>query len=179
MCFVPFVQGGDRVRTEMAKRRSEQRRGTREAPRWSHAAAGSWAALVAATTLGLGATAPLRAQVRAGAALVGDGAYRLVVQSYEEESLRGGGLPVEGARPLGSMQREVTAEELRRGVPVTVLELEPAPSGRSVLVAWAERATLDQEVGGFMARPGRDAHVGVARPRADSGRAAVLLKPAG
>jgi len=76
------------------------------------------------------------------------------------------------------MQREVTAEELRRGVPVTVLELERSASGRSVLVAWVERATLDQEVGGFRARPGRDAHVGVARPRSDCGRAAVVLRPA-
>jgi|GEM_PF-6750731 len=75
------------------------------------------------------------------------------------------------------MQREVTAEELRRGVPVTVLELERAAKGKSVIVAWAERGCLDGEVGGFGARPGRDAHVGVARPRGDFGPAAVVLKP--
>jgi len=158
----------------MAKQAGAGRRQSREGPRWSHASSGSWAALVAATTLGLGATAPLRAQVRAGVAL-GEGPYRLVVQSYDAGSLRGGAIPAADARPLGSMQREVTAEELRRGVPVTVLELEPAARGRSVILAWAERGGLDGEVGGFGARPGRDAHVGVARPRADCGPAAVVL----
>jgi hypothetical protein len=145
-------------------------------PRRGSASAGSWAALVAATTLGLGATAPLRAQVRAGATL-GEGPFRLVVQTYGAESLRGGAIPAVDARPLGSMQREVTAEELRRGVPVTVLELERAAKGQSVIVAWAERGCLDGEVGVLGARPGRDARWGGGQAAGGFRTGGVVLKP--
>ena len=65
---------------------------------------GSWMALLAATTLGAGAETR-RAEVRAEG-LKASGNYRLVVQSYDAAQRT---LPNAKARPLGSMQRAVTA----------------------------------------------------------------------
>ena len=46
--------------------------------------------------------------------------YRLVVQSYDAA---GSPLPGDRARPIGSLQRAVTGDELRRGVSVSLVEL--------------------------------------------------------
>src|SRR5258708_39191851 len=73
-------------------------------------AAGSWLALLAATTLG-DAADTVRAEVRA-VGLAADGVYRLVVQSYDASS---GAVPDRSSRPIGSLQRAVTAGELRPG----------------------------------------------------------------
>src|ERR1700690_919737 len=90
------------------------------------AAAGSWMALLAATTLG-DAADTLHAEVRAvglseGAAyrlgVPGGGAYRRVVQSYDETD---GRVPGRHWRPVGSLQRAVSAAELRQGVHVDLL----------------------------------------------------------
>src|ERR1700679_1892351 len=81
------------------------------------AAAGSWLALLAMTTLGDGADT-LHAEVRAQG--LREGAYRLVVQSYDATH---GGVPGRDERPVGSTQRAVTADELRSGVHVNLLEL--------------------------------------------------------
>ncbi|MBN2192577.1 MAG: hypothetical protein JW751_07145 [Polyangiaceae bacterium] len=135
---------------------------------------GSWAALVAATTLGLGAAQPVRTEIKADPSLAA-GAYRLVVHSYRENSVVEGGLPGAGARPIGAVQREVTAEELQRGVNVAVLELERTEGG-TIIVAWVERGVPDLEFGGFRARPGRDAYLGTARSSAAVERAAVVLR---
>src|SRR5579883_2752574 len=83
-------------------------------------AAGSWLALLAATTIGAGADT-LRAEIKADG--LRDGApYRLVVQTYDAGR---GSLPARYARPVGSAQRAVTAAELRAGVLVNLVELRP------------------------------------------------------
>jgi hypothetical protein len=115
------------------------------------AAAGSWLALLAATTLGDGADT-LQADVRADG--LRDGAYRLVVQSYDAGL---GGVPGQDARPVGSTQRAVTADELRSGVRVNLLELrareDQASTGRPMVVAWIEAGEPDLEFDGRQARP--------------------------
>ena len=124
------------------------------------AAAGSWLALLAATTLGDGADT-LHAEIRAKG--LGAGAYRLVVQSYDEAV---GRLPGREARPIGSVQRAVTADELRQGVSVNLVELRggAAEQGSSpVVVAWVEAGQPDLEFDGRQARPQRGNIYGVVR----------------
>jgi hypothetical protein len=120
------------------------------------AAAGSWLALLAATTVG-DAASTLRAEVRAQGLAV-DGVYRLVVQSYAAP-LAGRAIPDQTARPIGSTQRAVTADELRNGVHVNLLELgSPTvpsdPQDKPVVVAWIEAGAPDLEFDGRTARPG-------------------------
>ncbi len=125
------------------------------------AAAGSWLALLAATTLGDGADT-LHAEVRADG--LRDGAYRLVVQSYDASR---GRVPGRDARPVGSLQRSVTADELRQGVHVNLLELrEPTTvpvSERPMVVAWIETGEPNLEFDGRTARPRPGNVYGVAR----------------
>ena len=137
------------------------------------AAAGSWLALLAATTLGDGADT-LHAEVRADG--VGDGAYRLVVQSYDTVD---GRVPGREARPVGSMQRAVTAAELREGVHVNLLELrgrtqEPA-SDRPVVVAWIEAGQPDLEFDGRTARPQPGSVYGVVKRTASQDAVHISL----
>lgn len=124
------------------------------------ARAGSWMALLAATTLG-DAADTVRAEVRADG--LKGGSYRLVVQSYDAESA---GLPGAKARPVGSMQRAVTADELRAGVQVSLLELRQASGPSSVdpmVVAWVEAGEPDLEFDARAARPGRGSVYGLAK----------------
>src|SRR5262245_23052265 len=87
----------------------------------------SWIALVAATTLGAGQFASLRAEIRTEPGITVDDAkrsYRLVVQSYAPEGIvASDGLPEAGARALASAQRAITAEELREGIAVDILQV--------------------------------------------------------
>jgi hypothetical protein len=116
------------------------------------AAAGSWIALVAATTLGDAAGA-LRAEVRADG-LSDGGIYRLVVQSYDRST---GLVPGRHSRPVGSVQRAVTADELRQGVHVSLLEIRPVASAvaseEPLVLAWIEAGQPDLEFDGRTARP--------------------------
>ena len=66
-----------------------------------------------------------------------------MVQSYVPGVLDDLGVPVGDARPSGSTQRFVTAEELRDGVWVDLVQLEAA--AEAVLIAWIEwdEADLD------------------------------------
>jgi hypothetical protein len=116
------------------------------------AAAGSWIALLAATTLG-DAADTLHAEVRADG-LSKDGAYRLVVQSYDATDAA---VPGRYARPVGSMQRAVTADELREGVHVDLIELRQDASARQsrapLVVAWIEAGEPNLEYDGRTARP--------------------------
>jgi len=116
------------------------------------AAAGSWIALVAATTLGDAAGA-LRAEVRADG-LSDGGLYRLVVQSYDSSN---GHVPGPNARPVGSVQRAVTADELRHGVHVSLLEIrsnaDTSASQTPLVLAWIEAGQPDLEFDGRTARP--------------------------
>lgn len=123
------------------------------------ARAGSWMALLAATTLG--DAAPAAASVHAAVTcrradgLKPHGTYRLVVQSYDA---RNGRVPDARARPIGSMQRAVTADELRRGVHVNLLELrgsgaDAATTDDPMVVAWVEAGEPDLEFDARAARP--------------------------
>ncbi|MGO9839090.1 MAG: hypothetical protein ACLP1X_33320 [Polyangiaceae bacterium] len=115
------------------------------------AAAGSWLALLAATTLG-DAADTVRAEVRADG-LAHSGRYRLVVQSYD---LSDGAVPGPYSRPVGSTQRAVTADELRRGVQVDLLELRQSGSAASekpLVVAWIEASGPELEFDARTARP--------------------------
>lgn len=129
------------------------RQGARGSRRRAAVTAGSWLALLAAATLGDGARM-VHAEVRADG--VRDGAYRLVVQSYDRAG---------AARPVGSVQRAVTADELRNGVHVNLVELRGsqalADAARPVIVAWIEAAGPDLEFDGLTARPQPGSSYGV------------------
>ncbi len=135
------------------------------------AAAGSWLALLAATTLG-DAADTLRAEVRA-AGLAGAGNYRLVVQSYDATG--------RDARPVGSIQRSVSADELRHGLHVNLLELRkqaaaPGPEVQSpMVVAWIEAGEPDLEFDGRTARPSPGSVYGVVKRAATQGVVQISL----
>jgi hypothetical protein len=108
--------------------------------------------LLAATTLGVAAST-LHADVQGDARLDDRRTYRLVVQSYSHDAA--------DEHPLASMQREVTAEELRAGVRVGLLEFRqgrwdadsPRANAKPVVLAWIEEGRADLELDGLRARP--------------------------
>ena len=138
----------------MARRRQS-------AARTRSAAAGSWLALLAATTLGDGVDT-LRAEIRASG--LARGAFRLVVQSYAGNE---GREPSRWEHPIGSAQRAVTAADLRAGVHVSLLELrESVPTASAAhpfVVAWIEAGEPDLEFDGRRARPAPGSTYGVVR----------------
>jgi hypothetical protein len=125
--------------------------------------------LVAATTLGVSGVDQIRARVTSENDVLDEGELRLIVQSYARETLDQGRLPSNDVRPLASIQRTITAEELRHGVDVSVLQLpETDASGfDSVMVAWVERGVADLEFEGMEARPLAGACYGIAQRGAD------------
>jgi hypothetical protein len=128
--------------------------------------------LVAATTLGDGVDT-LRAEVRADGLM--EGAYRLVVQSYDGTE---GRLLSRRARPVGSVQRAVTADQLRTGVQVSVLELRGvvATARESpFVVAWIEAGEPDLEFDGRTARPGPGSVYGVVKRAARQAAVQISL----
>jgi hypothetical protein len=127
------------------------------------AAAASWTALVAAS-LGFSSVDRVRAEI-ATDHLGGDGSFRLVVQSYALNSLTEDDLPSRYARPLASTQRAVTAEELRHGVAVDLMQIDASPNA-PVVVAWVEPGDPDLEFDALRARPSAAAHYGVGSPGA-------------
>jgi hypothetical protein len=124
----------------------------------STSGSGSWMSLLASTSLGLESANTVRAEVRADDTLA-DANYRLVVQTYAGD----GNI---NARPLSSVQRAVTAQELRDGVQVRLLELG-ARSAKPLVIAWVETGAPDLEFDGRMARPRADSIVGRAHGTAD------------
>jgi hypothetical protein len=124
--------------------------------------------LVAATTLGE-AVDTLRAEVRADG--LSDGDYRLVVQSYDKRGRR--------ARPVGSAQRSVTADELRAGVKVRVIALREraaeVPTDSPYVVAWIEAGGPDLEFDGLTARPRPGSVYGVVRRAASQDAVLISL----
>lgn len=147
--------------------------------RGAAAGAGSWMALVAATTIGLSAVQRVRAEVSVGsreALPKVSGEYRLIVQSYSASSVVDG-RPLAHARPLASAQRAVTPEELARGVAVDVVDVGEPAKDSAVIVAWLERGSADLDFDGRRARPGRDAYIGVAAAHREAARV-VLNKSA-
>jgi hypothetical protein len=161
--------------------------------------AGSWMGLLAATTLGVAGASTVRAQVRAGTALSEGRPYRLVVQSYDP--FIGGDVPSVRARPLASMQRQVTAAEMKRGVQVDLLELRQVDGSadggaltptnkvsreddgargnlaRALVVAWVEEGQADLEYDGRRARPQPGSFVGAVRRDANQGSVSISVKP--
>ncbi len=122
-------------------------------------------ALLAAATLG-DAAATVHTEVRAEG--LAEGPYRLVVQSYGEKA---GRLPGEHARPIGSVQRAVTADELQKGVRVNLLELREGMVGSTpvdspTVVAWIESGQPDLEFDGRKARPQAGSVYGIVKRRA-------------
>lgn len=113
----------------------------------------SWLALVASAALGVAAVA-VTAEVRAEG-LRARGPLRLVVQAFDEGDRR-------SKKPVSSVQRAVTAEELARGVTVDVVELATSTKNPR-LVAWVEPGEADLEHDGRVARPGRRSVRGQAR----------------
>jgi len=131
--------------------------------------------LVAATTLGVSGVDQIRARVTSDRDVLDDGELRLIVQSYRRDNLDQSKLPSRHAQPLASIQRAITAEELRDGVDVSVLQLPEfdATDGESVVVAWVERGVADLEFDGMEARPQGSAYYGMAQ-RGDAGSDVVL-----
>jgi hypothetical protein len=127
-------------------------------------AGASWMALVAATTLGLGTVERVRTQVRVDRGQTGveeRGMYRLVVQSYQPETLGPDGMPSASERPITSTQRSVTFAELEAGVKVDVVSVgEPLLGRDAKIVAWVEPGAADLELDALTARPGKKALVG-------------------
>jgi hypothetical protein len=146
----------------MAKRKGNLPRAVRSAT------AGSWLALVAATALG-DAVDTLRAEVRADG--LRDGDYRLIVQSYEKLG--------RSARPVGSSQRTVTADELRAGVKVRVIALrelaDEMQRENPYVVAWIEAGGPDLEFDGLTARPGPGSVYGVVKRTASQDAVLISL----
>jgi hypothetical protein len=125
------------------------------------------------TTLG-NAADTLRAEVCARD--VSNGSYRLVVQSYDG---RIDGVPGRRVRPVGSVQRDVTAEELRSGISVNLLELRSTRTTKAlnkpVVVAWIETGSADLEFDGRSARPAAGCVYGVATRDGPDGAVRIVL----
>jgi hypothetical protein len=127
-----------------------------------------WLALVAATSLGGMQAETVRTQIKVPPQAVSAGRrYRLVVQSYDE-SVRTSVIPG-SMRPRGSTQREVTADDLVRGVRVDLLELSeqrsPVTANASTVLAWFEPGNADLELDARRARPKPGSFYGVATSR--------------
>ena len=155
--------------TKTQQKRNRKLRSRSVAAVTSAATGASWMALLAATTLGVGYFDRVRARVSSDVELAfedsGEG-YRLIVQSYDASALTDGALPDSRVRPLGSVQRAITAEELKNGVAVDVVQLaEQAPIDHQapVVVAWIERGEPDLEFDAMRARPAPGAHYGSVR----------------
>jgi hypothetical protein len=124
----------------------------------------SWMSLVAATTLGIGGVDQVRARISAAEDLPGEGDLRLIVQSYRRDTLDRDQLPHGSARPLASIQRAITAEELHAGIDVSLLQLpNEGIDGDSMVVAWVERGIANLEYDALEARPHEGAYYGVAQ----------------
>lgn len=124
----------------------------------------SWMSLVAATTIGVGVVEQVRAHIQARDAVPTDGELRLIVQSYRKDTLDGQRLPEASARPLASIQRAITAEELHAGVDVSLLSVPVEGMGEdSMVVAWVERGVPNLDFDALEARPREGAYYGVAQ----------------
>jgi len=134
----------------------------------------SWTALLAATTVGVAGASMVHADVQGDAALEAGRNYRLIVQSYEHAE---GSELTAKARPLASAQRAVTAEELKTGVRVGLLELRQpgresdghAGRAKPVVLAWVEEGRPDLELDGLRARPQPGSLLGTATRGATTG----------
>ena len=141
----------------------------------SAAAGASWMALLAVTSLGAVSVERMRAEVSAkDLAAATSAGYRLIVQSYAP-SLLANQLPGANHRPLASVQRAVTAEELAHGIAVDVLQIDGHSGAQApVIVAWIEHGAPDLELDALRARPSRGAVYGIGQSSA--GSAQIVLR---
>jgi hypothetical protein len=133
-------------------------------------------ALLAVTSLGAVSVERMRAEVSAqDLAAATSAGYRLIVQSYASNSVANNQLPGANHRPLASMQRAVTAEELAHGIAVDVLQIDENSGEQApVLVAWLEHGAPDLELDALRARPSRGAVYGVGQ--SSEGSAQIVLR---
>jgi len=141
----------------------------------SAAAGASWMALLAVTSLGAVSVERMRAEVSAqDLAAATSAGYRLIVQSYAP-SLLANQLPGANHRPLASVQRAVTAEELAHGIAVDVLQIDGHSNEQApIIVAWIEHGAPDLELDALRARPSRGAVYGIGQSSA--GSAQIVLR---
>lgn len=121
----------------------------------------SWLNLVARTALGAAVVSQIRARVLADLGPGRSEALRLILQSYAPSGLEVGGIPRHGARPLGSSQWVLEADELKAGVSLTLVHLEHAPE--TTVVAWVQAAGAELDFDARHARPPKGAWFGEAR----------------
>ena len=141
----------------------------------------SWMALVAATTFGTGELDCIRAEISSDDApgAEDDESLRLIVQSYEAGSVDAQG-PSKYARPLGSIQRAITPEELKKGVSVDLVNVRRDESGEApVVVAWIERGEPTLELDARRARPDPGRFLSSGEAEISAGHARVVLSQAG
>jgi hypothetical protein len=118
--------------------------------------------LLAATTLGVSGIDHLRARISSGDH-VGEGDFRLIVQAYSKDGLDGRVVPHSDDRPLASLQRSITAEELREGIDVSFLQFpSDESSSESVVIAWVERGAPTLDLDALEARPAKGDYYGTA-----------------
>ncbi len=86
--------------------------------------------------------------------------FRLIAHTYQRSAASSGGW--RAGRPLASVQREVTAAELREGLSVDLVSLGVADEDQ-VVVAWVEPGSATLELDGLTAVPPPGAHVAVVR----------------
>jgi len=115
-------------------------------------------------TLGAGELEQVQAHI-SGAALGSEGSHRLVLHSYAPSKLDARGRPEVGARPIGSLQRSVSSEELENGLSVSLMQLGQSVED-AVFVAWVEPGDPVLELDARTARPAAGAALGFAGPSA-------------
>jgi hypothetical protein len=165
--------------------RSSDGKTSRDAAVPRHASFGSWTALLAATTLGVPAASTVRAEVRAATELSEGRDYRLVVQSYDPAE-RAAALNGHG-RPIGSVQRAVTADEMKRGVQVDLMELRQTAGtsddvargnlAKALVLAWVEEGKPDLELDARRAKPLPGSLVGTVGREVTQDSVRISVKP--
>jgi len=156
--------------------RSPKTRRQRAASPRSSGHSGSWLALLAAATLGAGA-ASVVAEVSlddADRPLRGGAFHRVIVQVYPVAS---DGV-IRRCAPATSEQRIVSVDQLRRGIQVPLLGIEPARAAGASLavVAWVAPGETHLDVDSFDARPDGCAVMGETRMSAGAESVEVTLQ---
>lgn len=124
----------------------------------------SWFSLLARSTLGVATAESVPTVISTDDAPTTRGPLRLVVQSFPADAPMNNGRPPSHVFPISSAQRRVTAEELRKGIRVELLDT----SGRYVssdaqVIAWVETGDADLAFDGRTARPSHRSLLGTAR----------------
>jgi hypothetical protein len=125
----------------------------------------------------------VHANVQSDARLDARRSYRLIVQSYDHADVSSLGTR---ERPLASIQRAVTPEELKQGVRVGLLEFrqdrreaddgEGESAAPPVVVAWVEEGRPDLELDGLRARPRPGSLQGAAARSASTGAVQISVR---